>query len=180
MAFAQIRDGFVDSQAVTSLDDWSFRVYTNLLIKADYTGRFAGCREILRSQLFPRGTARRSEDFDFAVRELVKAGLVIRYEYLGKPFLQLTKVMKVGNTTRSLYPWKDGSFKVEFITRDTPDGIKEFMATSLPDVTPSIPHSDGVDVGSPNKNKNENENKNKARAHSAGPLKKKTEAVNAQ
>ena len=178
MAFAQIRDGFVDSQAVTSLEDWSFRVYTNLLIKADYAGRFAGCREILRSQLFPRGTARRSEDFDLAVRELADAGLVIRYEYLGKPFLQLTKVMKVGNTTRSLYPWKDGTYKVEYLAKDTPDGIKEFVSTSLPDATPSVPHEDGVEGGSPNKNKNKN--KNIARAHSAAPLRKRQEAVNAQ
>jgi hypothetical protein len=179
MAFAQIRDGFVDSQAVTSLGDWSFRVYTNLLIRADYAGRFSACREILRSQLFPRGINRRAEDFDLAVGELVKAGLVIRYEYLGKPFLQLTKVMKVGSTTRSLYPWRDGLFKVEYIPRDTPDGIKEFVATSLPEWTPLVPPADGVGEGSANKNKNKNKNNNRARAHSAGPLKKKQEAVNA-
>ena len=182
MGFAQIRDGFVDSQSVSGLDDWSFRVYTNLLIRADYAGRFAACREILRSQLFPRGISRRAEDFDFAIGELAKAGLVIRYEYLATPYLQLTKVMRIGSTVRSIFPWKDGSFRVEYVTKDTPDGIKEFVATSLPNYTPSEPPSEGVGTGceassNKNKNKNKKENKNNARAHSALPLKKR-EAVN--
>lgn len=141
-----IRDGFVDSEAVNALTDWTHRVYSNLLVKCDDAGRFDGRIEYIRSHLFPLGTDRRLGDVEKAIEEMEQLGLLLRYEYKGKPFLQVTKWQKCGKTLKSRYPWKDGSFNIHFVTLDTRDGEKDFVATSILDgvATGSTPHTHGV------------------------------------
>ena len=151
-----VRDGVVDSESVCALSDWSYRAYINLLVRSDDAGRFDGRPEFLRSHLFPLGTRKRNEDFVKALDEMEspknEAGcplpaLLIRYEFTGKPYIQLAKVTKYGKALNSKYPWKDGSFKIDFVARDTRDGLKDFVVTSLVSDgvrTPSPPHTDGM------------------------------------
>ncbi len=141
-----LRDGYVDSDSVASLSDWTHRVYSNLLVKCDDAGRFDGRREILRSHLFPLGTSRRNEDFDKALTEMEKAGLLVRYEWNGKPYLQLTKWQRCGKAIHSRFPWSDGSYAIEYLSRDTRDGRKEFVKTSISDpiATPCLWDGHGV------------------------------------
>lgn len=141
-----IRDGFVDSEAINALSDWAHRVYSNLLVRCDDAGRFDGRLEFIRSHLFPLGTSRRTEELDKAVTELVDRGLVVRYEHAGKPFIQVMKWQRCGSATRSRFAWRDGSHAIPYVKRDTRDGLKEFVLTSLPEGvrTPSAPPADGV------------------------------------
>jgi hypothetical protein len=140
-----LRDGFVDSEAVNALSDWTHRVYSNLLVKCDDAGRFDGRLEFIRSHLFPLGTTRRAEDFRKAVEEM-GGELVIRYEWNGKPFLQVTKWQRCGSATTSRYPWRDGGHRIEYVSRETRDGDKDFVTTSISDgvPTPCLPPADGV------------------------------------
>jgi hypothetical protein len=142
-----LRDGFVDSAAVSALSDWTHRVYSNLLVRCDDAGRFDGRLEILRSYLFPLGTNRRVEDFGKSVEELVGLGLVVRYEFRGRFYVQVTKWQRCGNATNSRYPWRDGSHRIQYVRRETRDGEKDFVSTSVTDGVPipSEPHTNRVE-----------------------------------
>jgi hypothetical protein len=126
-----VRDGFVDSDAIAELSDWSHRVYSNLIVKADDAGRADGRIAVLRSTLFPCGTPHTEDDVRDAVDELVKRGLVLRYAWQDKPFLQVTKWQKCGSAIQSRFPWSDGSHRIQYVERETRDGVKEFVSTSL-------------------------------------------------
>jgi hypothetical protein len=150
-----LRDGFVDSEPVNALTDWAHRVYSNLLVKSDDAGRYDGRVAVLRSHLFPLGTSRRIEDFNKALKEMESPKdeddnplypLVIRYECNGNPYLQLTKWQRCGKAIQSRYPWRDGSFTITYVERETRDGPKDFVSTSLVDGMPmgSSRGSDGV------------------------------------
>lgn len=134
-----LRDGFVDSEAVCALSDWAHRAYSNLLVKCDDAGRFDGRVEILRSHLFPLGTNKRSEDFTKTLDEMESRKLILRYEFDGKPYIQITKWQKCGKAESSRFPWRDGSHRIEYRQRETRDGPKDFVSTSI---------LDGVGMGS--------------------------------
>lgn len=150
-----LRDGFVDSEPVAALSDWSHRVYSNLLVKSDDAGRFDGRLAILRSHLFPLGTTRRSEDFSRAIDEMKfpegeggekLSPLIICYEFAGKPYIQITKWRRCGDAKTSRYPWTDGNHDISYILQRTRDGDKDFVLTSLldPMPIPSAPHRNRV------------------------------------
>lgn len=157
------RDGFVDSEAVNALSDWSHRLYSNLLVRCDDAGRFDGRIEYIRSHLFPLGTGHRIEDFHKAIGELAGQRLIIQYSFSDKPYIQITKWQRCGKAERSKFPWTNGSFTIEYVTRETRDGEKEFVSSSLLDGvrTPSQPHSDGVTVDPDTKTETETETETK-------------------
>src|SRR4051812_34524988 len=125
MADCLFREGLASSESVAALEDWPYRVYTLLLLRADYAGRTDGRLSALRSLLFPLGTSRREVEFAKAIDQMVAPtvprdgqsialpSLVIRYEFNGKPYLQITKVTKRCNGKTSKYPWSDGSYSIE-------------------------------------------------------------------
>lgn len=166
-----LRDGFVDSEAINALSDWTHRVYSNLLVKCDDAGRFDGRLEFIRSHLFPLGTTRRTEDFRKSVEELEGGGLVIRYAHEGKPFLQVTKWQKCGKSITSRYPWSDGNHEIEYVERQTRDGPKDFVVSSISDGvrTPSVPHKDGVTRKTNTETETETKTKRSASADRAPP-----------
>lgn len=165
-----LRQGFVDSGAVNALSDWAHRVYSNLILESDNVGRHDGRPEILRSRLFPLGTSRRAEDFQKAVQEMESQRLVIAYSFAGKPYLQLTKVERVGKTHASQIPWRDGSLLVSYTKMLVPDAVegqkeKEFVTTSLildplttPTVSPSDPQPIPLVISNCNSSKSQSEN----------------------
>jgi hypothetical protein len=127
-----IREGFVDSEAVCALDDWAHRVYSNLLLKVDDAGRYDARLEILRSHLFPLGTKRRAQEFEPVLDQFESAAVAFRYHFAGKPYIQVTRWHRTGNSCKSKFPWKDGSSEIHYVTLDTKDGPKQFVFTSIP------------------------------------------------
>lgn len=150
-----VRSGFVDSESVCALSDWAHRLYSNLLVESDAAGRYDGRLAFMRAHLFPLGTAHRSEDFTEALDELEHPGkpagtlpaLIERYEFDGKPYIQLRKVACQGSTVNALYPWKDGTYRIEFVLIGSrAKDLTKFVKTSLPDGvgTPYVPPREGV------------------------------------
>jgi len=152
------RKGLLDSETVSGLSDFAFRCYTLLQLEADYAGRYDARPNFVRSRLFPLGTSRRSQDVCEALDEIESTGLMIRYEYQGKKYLQLSKVAKVGNTKESIYPWLDGSYMVQYVRALSSDGPLLMVTTSISNhnTTPLVPHTDPIGTPSvphPNKSK---------------------------
>lgn len=125
-----VRDGFLDSEVVNALGDQAECFYHRLLLAADDAGRMDGRVEMLRARLFPL-SSRRASDVEKQLSDCVRLGLVIPYEWGGKPYVQLAKVQRCSPCTNSKFPWKDGSHKITYVKRETRDGEKEFVLTSL-------------------------------------------------
>lgn len=130
-----VRDGFLDSEAINALGDAAECFYHRLLLAADDAGRMDGRVEMLRARLFPL-SSRRASDVEKQLSECVKLGLVIPYEWDGKPFVQLAKWQRCSPCRYSKHPWKDGSHEITYVERETRDGKKEFVLTSLSHTEP--------------------------------------------
>jgi hypothetical protein len=138
---------------VVHLSDFAFRVWINALIASDFAGRLDARPERLRSALFPSGTEKRTGQILEAIDELIQTGLAGKYEWRGKPFLQLTRQRACGNAQNAEHPWTDGSFRIEYVNRETAAGETRFVRTSMafdksppsdPITTPSTWGSDQV------------------------------------
>ena len=137
-----IREGFLDSEAVHALSDAAECFYHRLLLAADDAGRIDGRVEMLRARLFPLDSSRRASDVEKALSECQQQGLVYPYKWDGRPFLQLTKWQRCSPCVTSKFPWSDGSHKIAYEKRETRDGEKEFVKTSLS-------HPDAISIPSP-------------------------------
>jgi len=131
-----VREGFLDSEAINSLEAFTECIFHRLLIVSDDAGRFDGRAQIVASRCFPLRDSIRAKDVEGHLLKLEQAGLLIRYEWNGKPFLQLTKWQKAGKSLTSKFPWSDGSFSIKYAKAETRDGLKEFVTTSLPHTHP--------------------------------------------
>jgi hypothetical protein len=131
-----VREGFLDSEAINSLEAFTECIFHRLLIVSDDAGRFDGRAQIVASRCFPLRDSIRAKDVEGHLLKLEQAGLLIRYEWNGKPFLQLTKWQKAGKSLTSKFPWSDGSFSIKYAKAETRDGVKEFVTTSLPHTHP--------------------------------------------
>lgn len=131
-----IREGFLDSEAINGLEPFTECVFHRLLIVSDDAGRFDGRAMIIASRCFPLKDSIRAKDVEGHLLKLEQAGLLIRYEWNGKPFLQLTKWQKAGKSLTSKFPWSDGTFTIQYVKAETRDGVKEFITTSLPHAHP--------------------------------------------
>jgi hypothetical protein len=144
-----IREGFLDSEAVHNLTDAAECFFHRLLLAADDAGRIDGRAEILRARLFPLDISRRTSDVENQLSECVKEGLVIPYKWEGRPFLQIAKCQRSSPCTTSKFPWVDGSFRIRYVRRETRDGEKEFVFSSLrnplPNPSASLPNPSGPD-----------------------------------
>lgn len=145
-----VREGFLDSQAVHNLTDPAECFYHRLLIAADDAGRMDGRLEVLRARLFPLDSSRRSSDVEKQLRECVSEGLVIPYEWDGKPYVQVTKFQRTSPALVSKFPWTDGGFGITWVKCDTRDGKKDFVSSSLPQGfgIPSASLPEGIGMGS--------------------------------
>jgi hypothetical protein len=143
-----VREGFLDSEAVNLLDWFAECIYHRLLLGADDAGRFDGRANVLAARLFPLKSNLRAQDVDGKLVELEDAGLLVRYLWNGKPYVQITRFQRCGKSLMSKYPWKDGAFDIAYVKVPTRDGVKEFVATSIPHAhgmpTPCRPHAHGM------------------------------------
>ncbi|WP_144898487.1 hypothetical protein [Luteimonas cucumeris] len=101
------------------------------MLTADDAGRMDGRVEILRARLFPLDLSRRASDVEKVLKECVAQGLVIPYQWDGKPFLQLSKWQRCSPAKTAKYPDSVGSFRIEYVAADTRDGEKEFVESSM-------------------------------------------------
>lgn len=140
-----IREGFLDSEPVNKLTDPAECFFHRLMLAADDAGRMDGRVDILRSRLFPLDLGRRASDVEKQLEETVKEGLVIPYTWDSRPFLQCSKWQRCSPCATSKFPWKDGSHAILYVKRDTRDGLKEFVSSSLLDGIhiPSVTHING-------------------------------------
>lgn len=158
-----IRDGLLDSELVDQLSPEGERLLVRMMLAGDDAGRITGRLDVLRSRCFPLKPGLPLADLQAWLTECEAAGAVLRYQFEGKAFIQIAKTQRYGKTMYSKSPWSDGSFQIQYVSRETRDGNKEFVSTSLflvgrlpvsPAVTgdgmstPSAPHSDGVGMGS--------------------------------
>ncbi|MEM7789785.1 MAG: hypothetical protein AAF546_00155 [Verrucomicrobiota bacterium] len=143
-----IREGLLDSEAINSLSDKAECWYHRLMLICDDAGRYDGRPQMVASRSYPLRDNLRAKDVVATLDKLVEAGLIMRYEANGKPYIQLVKWQKCGKAKTSKFPWIDGSFSIEYEERETRDGVKEFIKTSLPHTHPVEtlypPRSDGV------------------------------------
>lgn len=93
-----IREGWIESEAIASLDAAAERFFLRLLLRADDFGRFHANPALLRSALFPLAEGIRSTDMTRWLAACETAGLVRCYLADGKPFVV---VPKFGQRTRA-------------------------------------------------------------------------------
>lgn len=191
-----IRDGLLDSELIDQLSPEAERLLVRMILAGDDAGRITGRLDVLRSKCFPLKPGLPLEALADWLRECEAVGAVLGYQFEGKAFIQIAKTQRYGKTEFSKCPWSDGSFQIHYVTRETKDGNKQFVSTSLfsgdlsaiaPAVaadgiaTPSAPHSDGVRMGSdpiPEKKTStststRNENEERQEAPASGGIRKK-------
>lgn len=126
-----IREGYLDSDRVSALSDFDDRVFFRVLLAADDAGRTDGRVDKLRSALFPTRENVRSVDIEKAVARLISAGLLSRWEWDGKPFIQVMRWQRRSGAQYSKFPGPDGSFRIAWVEIETRDGKQAFSSTSL-------------------------------------------------
>lgn len=126
-----VREGILDSESVNSLSVFAQNMYFRLIFVVDDAGRFDGRESLIATNAFPTKPDIRLKDVSESLADIRQAGLLIAYQYNNKPFIQLTKWQRYGNSITSKYPWKDGSFDLWFVKLKTKDGQKEFVSTSI-------------------------------------------------
>lgn len=104
MATRMIRDGWIESDRIESLDVHAERFFIRLCLKADDFGRFHAAPTLLKSMLFPLKEDIRSTDMTRCLAECEKAGLVRCYEVTGKRFLEINNFGQRMRTMKSKYP----------------------------------------------------------------------------
>lgn len=131
-----IRDTILDSEAVNSLPDSVQCFYLRLHLIADDAGRFDGRPEMVNSRAYPI-TPRPIKDIKTYLDQTENAGLILRYSVAGKRYLQITKWRKCSNAVVSRWPWRDGSYHIAFALRETPQGPKQYVSSSLLEENPT-------------------------------------------
>ncbi|WP_202844755.1 hypothetical protein [Luteimonas saliphila] len=139
-----VREGFLDSEAIHALSDAAECFFHRLMLAADDAGRMDGRVEILRARLFPLDLSRRASDVEKTLSECVSRGLVTPYEWRGQRFLQITKWQRCSPCVTSKFPWRDGSFRFAYVKRETRDGEKDFVASSVGMSIPSVRDADPI------------------------------------
>ena len=142
--------GLLDSEAFEQLSDAAQCFFVRLLLASDDAGRCDGRASKLHAACYSVSRRRKIGEVAGLIAECVEARLIVVYEWQGKPYIQIGKVRKYGGSTRSKFPWRDGSYAIEFIDFEFTDGPKQVVRTSIfdPLLSGSIPPAEGVGRGS--------------------------------
>lgn len=96
------------SNSISKLSPMEEVVFIHLVVSCDDFGRFYGNAEVLKGMMFPLRsfTPKQIED---AIQKLESEGMVIRYEYEGTVFLEITNWLKYQSprAKASKYPGPD-------------------------------------------------------------------------
>ena len=159
-----IKETICTSDTIDQLSWFEECFFSRLIVNCDDYGRFDGRTAIIKSRLFPLKSNVTDKLVTDTIDKLLTVGLVMPYEWDGKPTLQLVtwdKHQTVRNK-RSKYPAADGSEtttaseNVQFIAHYincnqlNADEIKcprnPIQSESNPNPNPSIPVPDGTDA----------------------------------
>lgn len=99
-----IREGWLDSHKVDTLDANAERFFLRLLLKADDYGRFHATPQILRSLLFPMKEDVRATDMSRCLSACEAAGLIRCYEDSGRKYLEIQRFDQRLRTKASKFP----------------------------------------------------------------------------
>jgi hypothetical protein len=133
-----IREGWLDSELIGRLSAEAERFFLRLCIASDDAGRLDARPAILKAKLFPLAIGVTEDHVTTWMRKCASVGLIIVYTFNEKPFLQITRVHRSSPAVVSRFPWRDGTHRITYVKRETRDGLKDFVSTSL---------ADGMDKG---------------------------------
>lgn len=84
-----LKESICTSDSVDSLSWFEEVLFYRLIVNCDDYGRFDGRPAIIKNRLFPLKESLTAKAISKAVNTLVTAGLVVLYEFEGKPYLYL-------------------------------------------------------------------------------------------
>ena len=101
-----LKESICVSDDIDGLSWFEEVVFYRLLVNCDDYGRFDGRHAVLKNRLFPLKESVTLKSVTEAVHTLASAGLVVLYEYEGKPYLYIPTWTKHQNVRakRSKYP----------------------------------------------------------------------------
>lgn len=105
-----LKESICTSDSVDSLSWFEEVLFYRLIVNCDDYGRFDGRPAIIKNRLFPLKESLTAKAISKAVNTLVIAGLVVLYEFEGKPYLYLPTWNDHQNVRakRSKYPSPEG------------------------------------------------------------------------
>ena len=105
-----LKESICTSDSVDSLSWFEEVLFYRLIVNCDDYGRFDGRPAIIKNRLFPLKESLTAKAISKAVNTLVTAGLVVLYEFEGKPYLYLPTWNDHQNVRakRSKYPSPEG------------------------------------------------------------------------
>lgn len=105
-----LKESICTSDSVDSLSWFEEVLFYRLIVNCDDYGRFDGRLAIIKNRLFPLKESLTAKAISKAVNTLVTAGLVVLYEFEGKPYLYLPTWNDHQNVRakRSKYPSPEG------------------------------------------------------------------------
>ena len=123
-----LKESICVSDDIDGLSWFEEVVFYRLLVNCDDYGRFDGRPAVLKNRLFPLKESVTLKSVTEAVHTLASAGLVVLYEYEGKPYLYIPTWTKHQNVRakRSKYPEPPVDNPVE----KSADSIGEQMQSS--------------------------------------------------
>jgi hypothetical protein len=98
-----IREGFLDSDAISNAGEAAEVLFTRLLLVADDYGRFDGRVTVICRRCWPNGGPN-EESIRERLRALVGHELVVMYEVDGKPYLFIPNFKQRSRAMKSKYP----------------------------------------------------------------------------
>lgn len=102
-----IRAEYLDSEAVSHLDDAGEVMLVRLMLVADDYGRFDGRLSIIQRKCWPIGLVDKdpsTEEIERRLAVLEAGGIIVRYEVDGKPYIVIPKFRQRTRANSSKYP----------------------------------------------------------------------------
>lgn len=99
-----IREGWLDSDSINTLDAHAERFFLRLCLRADDYGRFHANPLLLKAALFPLVESVRSADIPKWMSACENAGLITCYEVDGKRYLEIPKFQQRTRANSSKFP----------------------------------------------------------------------------
>lgn len=106
-----LKESICTSETICKLTWFEEVLFYRLIVNCDDYGRFDGRSPVLKGRLFPLETDVTEKTIDKSIQKLSTVGLVMPYQYDGKPILQLATWddHQTVRSKRSKYPACDGS-----------------------------------------------------------------------
>jgi len=137
MANRVIREGYIDSEKINSIDYQCRDFFIRLMLVADDFGYFEADPIILRPKLFPREVDKiKPETIEGMLDSCEKVDLVELYKIDKKPYGQILNFKQILRIMRSKYPTQNGQHTDKnSVQQSIPTGGPEQWLNDLPNST---------------------------------------------